>query len=196
MLNFDFHNLLFSGEFEKLCRDILIIRENPIAFTTYGKGKDRGIDIRSTNVEIKIIGQCKLYVPNNYNSLYSNLKKELPKCQRLNPDRYILCVNLHLNPFRKDEILLLFKGYILNEEDIIDGEKLNMYLNDSKYNHLLKSYSKLLVPNFHFIESALKNIINKKYYAQTESFLRTLTASHKLFHNTSILENCISLLTR
>lgn len=194
MLNFDFHNLLFSREFEKLCRDILAIRETPINFTTNGPGNDGGIDIRATNVDIEIIGQCKLYAPGNYSSFYSSLKKELPKCKRLNPDRYILCTNLHLTTFQKNKILQLFKGYVLNEEDIIDGEKLNMYLNDSKYNHLLKSYSKLLVPNFHFIESALENIINKKYYAQTNSFLRTLTANHKLFHNTSILENCISLL--
>jgi hypothetical protein len=96
MMNFDFHNLLFPTEFEKLCRDVLNIKENPKTFTTHRIGKDGGIDIKSTNTSTKIIGQCKLYNPNNYSSLISSLKKEVIKCKRQKPDRYILCINLSL----------------------------------------------------------------------------------------------------
>jgi hypothetical protein len=86
-MNFDFHNLLFPEEFESLCRDILEIRENPITFTTYRRGKDGGIDIKSTNTPYKIIGQCKLYDPNNYSVLKAALKKEVTKCKKQKPDR-------------------------------------------------------------------------------------------------------------
>jgi len=128
-MNFDFHNLLFPEEFESLCRDILEIRESPITFTTYKRGKDGGIDIKSTNIANKIIGQCKLYNPNNYSALEATLKKEVTKCKRQNPDRYILCINYNLDEKKAKEILELFNGYIKNEEDILDGIKLNKYLN-------------------------------------------------------------------
>lgn len=82
MINFDFHKLLFPTEFENFCRDLLEIRELPIKFTTYKRGRDGGIDIKSTNTKIRIIGQCKLYVPQNYNGLIQNLKKEVTKCKR------------------------------------------------------------------------------------------------------------------
>src|SRR2546423_14445527 len=115
MINFDFHNLLFPTEFEKLCRDILEIRESPIKFTTYRVGKDGGIDFKATNTKEKIIGQCKLYHQNNYTSLKSNLKKEVIKCKRQNPNRYILCIGFDLDSKKAAEILKLFGGFIINE---------------------------------------------------------------------------------
>ena len=196
MINFDFHNLLFPSEFERLCRDILEIRESPTKFTTYKQGKDGGIDIKSTtNESKKIIGQCKLYNPNNYNSLLNTLKNnELKKCKKQKPDRYLLCINIKLSSIQAEEILKIFKGYILNEEDIIDGEKLNKYLGQEKYQHLLKTYSKLLVPNIHFIKQVLDQVLNKKYYNQTKSFVDNISLEHKLFHNTQTLKQCIDIL--
>jgi DNA polymerase III delta prime subunit len=196
MINFDFYNLLFPTEFEKFCRDVVDIRDSPIKFTTYKRGKDGGIDFKSTNTERKIIGQCKLYNPKNLNSFFSNLKNEIRKCKRQKPDRYIICTNLHLDPEQAEKILNLFEGYILSEEDIIDGEKLNKYLGQDRYQHLLRTYSKLLVPNLQFVELALERIINKKYYNKTASFLRGICKEHKLFHNTQILKHCINILEK
>lgn len=195
-MNFDFHNLLFPAEFERLCRDIMEIREKPITFTSYRRGRDGGIDFKATKGAEKIIGQCKLYNPNNYSSFIASLKKELKKCKRIQPDRYIICTSLHLGAEQVPEILTLFQNYVLNEEDIIDAEKLNKYLSQPEYEHLLKTYSKLLVPNLHFVELALDKIVNKKYYAQTESFLKDIRTKHKLYHNTKILENCIDILEK
>lgn len=196
MTDFDFHNLLFPTEFEKLCRDIVDIRDSPIKFTTYRRGKDGGIDFKSTNTQIKIIGQCKLYNPANYSSFLTSLKNEVKKCKRQNPDRYILCTNIKLSPEQATEIYELFKEYIKEEEDIIDGEKLNKYLSNKKYQHLLKVYSKLLVPNLQFVELALEKIVNKKYYNKTNSFLKQIHKEHKLFHNTQILKHCIDVLEK
>ncbi|MEZ0543138.1 hypothetical protein [Fibrella arboris] len=196
MVNFDFHNLFFPTEFEKFCRDIVDIREKPITFTTYRRGKDGGIDFKSTNTETKIIGQCKLYNPNSYNDFFTNLKGEVKKCQRQKPDRYILCTNILLSPLQAEKILNLFQDYILTEEDIIDGEKLNKYLGIGDYQHLLKNYSKLLVPNLFFIELALEAIVNRKYYNKTAYFLKEIHKEHKLFHNTKILKHCIDTLEK
>ncbi|MFC3757366.1 hypothetical protein ACFONJ_15420 [Chryseobacterium tructae] len=201
MTDFDFHNLLFDIEFEKLCVDIINIRDSPIKFTTYRRGKDGGIDFKSTNTQIKIIGQCKLYNPANYSSFFTSLKNEVKKCIRQNPDRYILCTNITLKPDWATEILELFQGYIKNEEDIIDGAKLNRFLRgeqyeNKKYQHLLKVYSKLLVPNLQFIERELEKIVDKKYINKTKSFLKQIQKEHKLFHNTQILRNCIDILEK
>ncbi|RWX00253.1 nSTAND3 domain-containing NTPase [Flavobacterium cerinum] len=194
MTNFDFHNLLFPTEFENLCRDILEIRENPIKFTSYKPGKDGGIDFKSTNTEDIIIGQCKLYNPNNYNGLKRSLKKEVEKCQKKKPNRYILCVGMKLSDTQAEEILELFKGYILNQNDIIDNEKLNKYLGNKEYNYLKKIYSKLLIPNLSYVEDIISNTVNSKYYKSTKSFLLDINEKHKLFHNVFNLKTCIDIL--
>lgn len=200
MTKFDFHNLLSPTEFENLCRDILEIRENKIKFTTYGPGKDGGIDIKSTNTKEKIIGQCKLYAPHNYSGLLSSLNKEVDKCKRLKADRYILCININLTPTRASEIKNIFGEYIHYEEDIIDGIKLNKYLNQKPYEYLLKSYSKLLIPNFKSIELALENVIdraiNKPFYEDTHAFLLKLKEKRKLFHHTSQIPHLINQLEK
>lgn len=194
MNNFDFHNLLFPTEFETLCLHILEIRENPLKFTTYRRGRDGGIDIKSTNTQEKIIGQCKLYAPQNESGLISNLKKELLKCKRLKPDRYILCININLSVSLSQKILDLFKGYIHCEEDIIDGQKLNKYLEQPAYDYLFKIYSKLLVPNIKAVEIALDKVINRKFYNNSRTFLLDLIDKHKLHHNTEQLPYLIQQL--
>lgn len=194
MTNFDFHNLLFPSEFENFCRDLLEIREPNIKFTTYKRGRDGGIDIKSTNTGLKIVGQCKLYQPQNYNGLISSLKKEVAKCKRQKPNRYLICTNIELSPSRAEEIKNLFGNFIINEEDIIDGIKLNKYLGLKEYEYLFKTYSKLLVPNLSSIELALEKIINKKYYNKTQTFFNDISAKHKLFHNTEQLPHLIQKL--
>jgi DNA polymerase III delta prime subunit len=194
MTNFDFHNLLFPTEFENFCRDLLEIREPNTTFTTYKRGRDGGIDIKATNAQLKIIGQCKLYHPKNYSELIQSLKKEVTKCKRQKPDRYIVCTNIELTPTQAEEIKTLFTGFILNEEDIIDGIKLNKYLGQKEYEYLFKTYSKLLVPNFHSIELALDKVVNKKYYNKTKAFFDDISARHKLFHNTEQLPHLIQQL--
>lgn len=194
MNNFDFHNLLFPSEFELFCRDLLEIRENNMKFTTYRRGRDGGIDIKSTNTHFKVIGQCKLYNPNNYNSFFENLKKDVSKCKRQKPDRYIVCTNIELSSDKAEKIKELFKGYILNEEDIIDGIKLNKYLGQPAYEYLFKTYSKLLVPNFAAIEIALDQTIYRKYYNNTLSFLNDIKLKRNLFYSTTQIPDLIQKL--
>ena len=194
MTNFDFHNLLFPLEFESFCRDLLEIREKNITFTTFKQGSDGGIDIRATDPAQKIIGQCKLYDPANYNGLLRSLKKEVTKCKRQNPDRYILCINMQLSPKRSTEIIELFDGYIKQEEDIIDGIKLNKYLSQEPYQYLFKSYSKLLIPNFQSVELALDKVVNRKYFQKTSYFLNEIETRHRLFHYSSQLSEVIERL--
>ncbi|MBE7641760.1 hypothetical protein GUB10_15610 [Salegentibacter sp. BLCTC] len=184
MTNFDFHNLLFPSEFEELCRDILQIKESPLKFRTFGEWRDNGIDIECTTSKERIIGQCKRYNPSNYPALKSSLKQEVLKCKKLNADRYILCVSLSLGVGQFEDIITLFDGH-LKKDDIIDSKKLNQYLGEQEYQHLKKSYSKLLVPNLSYVESLLDTIINKevyrKFHKTTESFLRDINKNTNFF---------------
>jgi len=63
-----------------------------------------------------------------------------------------------------------------------------------KYQYLLKTYSKLLVPNLKYVEIALENVVNKKFCNKTKYFFNTIAKEHKLYHNTNILKSCIERL--
>ncbi|MFN6945829.1 MAG: restriction endonuclease [Cytophagaceae bacterium] len=187
MTNFDFHRLLFPSEFEKLCLDILKIREPGLEFRTFGEWKDNGIDILCTSENKQIIGQCKRYNPNNYNSFKQSLKREVKKCKKENPERYILLSSVTLGVDQFNEIEELFEGY-LKRSDIIDSEKLNEFLRDEKnYGHIFKAHSKLLVPNFQSLELALDKVVHRKYYQKTTCFLNEIESKHRLFHHTDQL---------
>lgn len=184
MLNFDFHNLLDWEEFQCLVCDVLNIREKGLKFTTYKRGRDQGTDIRCTNSNLKIIGQIKLWDSHNYNGMLADLKKEVVKCQRLKPNRYILGIGMSLTPDRADEILKMFGGYIQCEEDIIDREKLNRYLNEPEYTQIKESYSKLLVPNLIYVKDVIDNIINRNFYNNTKRVLEFIKDNHSLYYET------------
>ena len=188
MTNFDFHNLLFPTEFERFCLDIIKVKEPALEFRTFGEWSDNGIDLLCVSEGKNIIGQCKRYKPNGYNSFKQSLKKEVRKCKKQNPERYILFTSVTLGVDQFKEIVVLFEGY-LKENDIIDSERLNEFLRDEKnYGYIFKSHSKLLVPNFQKIEQALEEVVdrvvNKRHYEDTIDFLNIIKRKHKLFHHT------------
>jgi DNA replication protein DnaC len=187
MTNFDFHNLLFPTEFERFCLDIIKVKEPELEFRTFGEWADNGIDLLCISEDKNIIGQCKRYNQNNFNSLRQSLKKEVKKCKKQKPERYILFISASLGEGQFRKIVDLFEHY-LKKDDIIDGERLNGFLRDEKnYGHIFKSHSKLLVPNFQSIELALDKVVHRKFYQKTTYFLHEIEAKHRLFHHTAQL---------
>lgn len=180
MPNFDFHSNLSPDEFERFARDLLEIREEPKRFRTFKRGKDGGIDLRCTNSDKSTIGQARLY-KNDYSQLRQSLVKELEKVRRLNPDRYILFTSVSLTPSQTYEILSLFDGYIASEEDILDREQLNKYLGQDKYKGLLRTYSKLLVPDLSFLQQILEKELNNNIANRSRRELRLMGESRKVF---------------
>ena len=111
----DDYSFLSPIDFQKMCGDIIQIREN-ITFECFALGKDQGIDYRGFKDGKTIIVQVKS--TKNYNTLKSELKNvELAKVKKLNPDRYILMVAMPLLPNQKKEILEIFKDYIVDNLD-------------------------------------------------------------------------------
>lgn len=195
MPNFDFHSNLSPEEFEQFVRDILEIRDSPLKFRTYRKGKDGGIDFKCASSTEKIIGQTKLY-QNNYSQLKAKLTEEIIKVKRLKPNRYILAVSVSLTPTQTQDILTLFKGYILSEEDILDKEQLNKYLGQEKYKYLLKAYSKLLVPDINFLESFLEDTVNRDIKNRTRKEFTEIEKNRRVFVQINSFKESLELLIK
>lgn len=155
---YDFSSLS-DIDFEILTQDLLQ-EELKLIFEGFKKGKDKGIDLRCLHSGNNIIVQCKHYVGSSFSALYSNLKKELPKIEKLNPQKYIIVTSHALTPDNKDKIKKLFEPYIINLNDIYGKEDLNNLLKlhpNVEINHF-----KLWMTNTQLLNKIFKNrIINQ-----------------------------------
>lgn len=107
-MNYDFHALLDPLEFQDLVCEIIQQKEG-IRLESYREGRDLGIDGLYHEQGEKIIVQVKRY-KQDFKTLVRVLKaQELPKVQKLNPTRYILCVSMDFqNNDEKQRIVDLF----------------------------------------------------------------------------------------
>ena len=122
MKDYDFL-VLQPNEFEFLVRD-LMQKKLDCFIESFTPGKDQGIDLRCASTENgKSIIQVKRY--KDYDNLVKELKKEIGKVKKLNPDRYYIATSLGLTPHNKKEIYDLFQPYIKSEEDILGKQDLN-----------------------------------------------------------------------
>lgn len=169
MPDYDFKNLS-PTEFEDLTQDLLqeflgIFIES---FTT---GKDGGIDLRySANSKNEIIIQCKRY--KDYNSLYTNLKKEVEKVKNLKPNRYIISTSVGLTPPQKDSILDLFAPYIKSTADIFGRNDLNNLL--GKHKEIEKQHFKLWLSSINVLEKILNSKIENQSHFEFEKINETI----------------------
>lgn len=98
-------------------------------FESFSPGKDDGVDLRRQQNDNTWIIQIKR-APNDFKTLLKSLKKyELPKVQKLKPNRYMIVTSATLSKTQKDQILELFSSYIKNSEDVLGEEDLNNLLN-------------------------------------------------------------------
>ena len=161
MPSYDF-KILQPSEFESLSRDLIQAHEN-IFLESFTDGRDNGIDFRFARDKNKsIIVQVKRY--KDFESLYQQLKKEIPKVNKMNPKRYMLSTSVGLTPLNKDKIKDLFGSYIKNTEDILGRDDLNNLL--GLYPEVEKRHYKLWLSS----TSVLESILNKRicHWAQFE----------------------------
>lgn len=147
MASYDF-NILSPAEFETLSRDLLQkeLKTHVESFTT---GRDGGIDLRCSKLPAKnIIIQAKRY--KTWNSLKSELKKEVAKVRKLNPSKYILTTAVGLTPQNKSEIMTMFDPYIKAPADIYGRDDLNNLL--GQYADVEKDHYKLWLSSSAILE--------------------------------------------
>lgn len=150
MATYDFH-VLQPSEFEELTRDLLQ-KEWKCFIESFTSGRDGGIDLRcSTNNGGKAIIQAKRY--KDYSSLLSNLKGEVVKVRKLNPERYYVSTSVGLTPANKEEIKQLFAPYIKDVADIFGNDDLNNLL--GRHCEVEKQYYKLWLTSTAVLETIL-----------------------------------------
>lgn len=182
MPNYNFLNLSPS-EFEDLTKDLLQ-QHLKLSFESFTSGRDNGIDLRysSTNKNV-IIVQCKRY--SGFDSLISNLKKEVYKVNSLKPNRYILTTSAGLTPNQKDKILALFSPFLQSVGDIFGRDDLNNLL--GLFPDIEKQHFKLWLSSINVIEKILHSgICNQssfeeekikdtiKIYVENDSYLHAI----------------------
>lgn len=125
---YDFQNISYD-DFERLCADLLSIRE-AVVLESFKDGRDQGIDLRWTSsTGGTVIGQCKRYAPHAFARLLRDLRsKELPKISLLAPERYILCTSCKLSPQQKDQLFGLLRPYCIATSDILGADELNQLI--------------------------------------------------------------------
>jgi len=152
-------------EFEELTRDLLQAHLG-IYLDNFTAGRDSGIDLRhSTDDDGTLIVQCKRY--QTYRQLKANLKEEMEKVKKLDPDSYIISTSAGLTPANKDEMIKLGYGYIKDGEDIFSRENLNNLL--GLYPEIERRHFKLWLSSTEMLQSIINcSIINRSDFTEDE----------------------------
>lgn len=184
MAAYDF-SALSPSDFEELSRDLLQ-RHLQVELQSFTTGADGGIDLRHAPVAgTNWIVQCKHFAGSTFSKLKSKLQREeLPKLDRLKPNRYILATSLGLTPKRVDELHALLQPHCKSVHDIVAKDDLNGLIRDNP--EVERSHFKLwvtsepvlsrVIQNDLFIQSAMtKDEIRRRLglYVHTDAFDRS-----------------------
>ncbi|MDR3130465.1 MAG: restriction endonuclease [Treponema sp.] len=177
MGNYDLLSLSWI-EFEDLTRDLLQC-EFDLYIESFTAGKDSGIDLRFAFVkDKKSIVQCKRL--NNFQSLYSQLKKEKQKIANKSIDRYYISTTVGLTPQGKNKIRELFYPLIKDEADIFGKDDISNLI--SKHQKIEEKYNKLWLTN----TTILKRLLNAKVYNSSTIQLQQIKDDARIYvHNES-----------
>lgn len=189
MLDYNFQ-ILSPIEFEALSRDLLQAHLK-ITLQSFAAGRDGGIDLRYSTSEDSenFIVQCKRHI-STYTKLKRHLKnEELPKVKRLNPDRYLLVTSVDLTDKNKQELLRMFKPFVLSTSDIYGRNDVNNLL--GLYPNVERQYYKLWLSSTTILETILhSDIVNKTSFEKDEilSSLETYVENDSLTESIEVFK--------
>jgi KaiC/GvpD/RAD55 family RecA-like ATPase len=177
MDNYDLLSLSWI-EFEDLTRDLLQA-EFGLYIESFMPGKDDGIDLRfAFSSDKKSIVQCKRL--SNFNSLYSQLKKEKQKLLNKKLERYYISTTAGLTPQGKNRIYELFYPFIKDEADIFGKDDIINLI--SKHQKIEEKYNKLWLTN----TTVLRKLLNAKVYNSSTIQMQQIKDDVKIYvHNES-----------
>jgi hypothetical protein len=176
--------ILSPYEFEMLSRDLLQKHLN-IYLESFGEGQDGGIDLRCSKGEYLVV-QAKRY--KDFASLFSNLKLEQIKVEKLKPERYIITTSASLSPGNKKNIKDLFKPYIKSNEDIFGKEDLNNLL--TSFPEVEKNYYKLWLASI----DVLNNILHSQVINQSKFLLDEIQEKIGVYVQNNSFQEALSVI--
>ena len=142
-------------EFEVLCKDIMQKKLNT-ELRVYKKGRDGGIDIRAICGR-DIVIQVKHYINSSFSGLKRSLNREIDKVKNIKPSQYYICTSIDLTEANITEIYGMFEDYMENEGYIIDGTRINEFLEKEENKDIVKKNYKLWLAASNILE-----LINSK----------------------------------
>lgn len=188
MSQYDFSTLLWY-DFELLTRDLLQ-KELSVTLESFKMGQDGGVDLRYAleDKPSSIIIQCKHYQRSGYKALLAELKTELQKVKKLEPERYLISTSVGLGPENKKEIMELMHPYIKTTTDIYGLEDLNNLL--GKFPEVEKQHFKLWLSS----TNVLQVLINADIVNSSEIDVEKMKAKATLYVQTPALSDVVSQL--
>lgn len=188
MAAYDF-TTLDDKEFEIVCADLLTQVEGQ-RFERFKPGRDAGVDGRyfAPNGR-EVVLQCKHWANTPNEQLLRRLRTdELPKVNKLNPQRYLLAVSNALSRAEKRTIAKTFQPYIKSDTDVYAREDLNDLLR--KYPTIERSHHKLWLTSAH----VLSHIFNKAIHERSAFAIKEALEATPRYVVTSHHGNAIAML--
>lgn len=190
---YDFHRQLEWMDFQNLARDVIQIREG-FLFESFKEGKDRGIDGRFCGEEGTVILQAKRY--GEYKTLKKDIKEEIKKVEKLQPERYILVISILLDEGQKSELLQLFQGYIKQPGDLVSSADLNNYLDHPRYTNVVRNYPKLWLAGGAVLQELIREVINSSVAEESRRQLTLAKETRETFVATRIYQDVMDMLEK
>lgn len=182
---------LNNHEFETLCCDIMS-KKLKTELRTYKSGRDGGVDIRGF-IDNDIIVQAKHYCKSKYSNLLTDLKKEVEKVKKLNPKQYYIVTSFKLSPQNETEIFNIFKDFMKDKSNIIDGVIINDFLSDSKNNDIVKKHYKLWIVASNVLSLLDKSTKNIQF--DTDSLIDEIKNDSNLYVETDLYKSALKILS-
>ena len=189
-MNYQLQNLS-PPEFTQLVTDLLSAELGYNLSKTLD-GPDGGIDIvrAGPSERPEFVVQCKHYIKSPYSHLKRDLKKEIPKVRRIQPQRYSIATSVQLTLNQKEEIKALFEGYLKSTDDVFALQDIQTML--ARYPQVERRHCKLWIGSTALLTQLLHEGTSvwreelmsrledsKKVYVQTPSFLKAMEVLSK-----------------
>ncbi len=174
-------------EFEEIIRD-LIGAHIGMRVESFGEGADGGIDLRMDNG--KIIVQCKR-ITGPFSELMSKLRKEKPKLEKQNFNKYVIATTCSLSPMNKAQIMQEFSK-ILSPDDIYGAEDLEGLL--AKHKHVRMLYPSLWLGDAELIRQHMASVCDRFIDNQTKYEYEKIVKAMNYMVRHPLYDNALKIL--
>ncbi len=168
---------LTDFDFEELCKDLFeIVLDCPLE--VFARGRDGGMDLRyiaPASRDTTVI-QCKHWAKSGRDALIRHLaKEELPKVERLAPDRYLVATTVDLTVAAKDEIAKIFSGYVRSAGDVYGVHEIVALLR--QHPGIVRRHMRLWLAS----SAVLGSLLNRDIVVRSRALARDIDESLRVF---------------
>ena len=187
---FNYANLS-DVEFENLCKDVMS-RMIGSELYRFAKGRDGGIDFTDDTLTHNIVVQVKHYIRSSTSNLIASIRKEIPKIETLNPNKYFICCSKELTPNNVAEIRRMFPKYMDSDKYIVTLSIIDDFLSQPSNSDIVMLHYKLWLSSITIIDEMFTRDISidsdvliykikndMKYFVETGAFHRAIECLNK-----------------